>query len=386
MEFYNPDNLFFISLVIFIFGVTVVFIYSKNIYISFFIASIKTTFFFIYFYLFFDGTFTLLDDWSYLKQTEDIINQNKTLFTLIFNPNDLVNFFSTKHIVYQLYNVAAFNVFGNNYFSPVALNIILTYFISWILYNFLLLLKFSKKISLLIAVFYLIHWDTLFWSSIINIKDFLAQFLFLVILYNLIKIENKKKIVPLIYIFISVVILTFLRFYLPYLIFISYLLYKIFIKLKTIKNFNLKVVGFFLFFSIPFLLIAAIINFFPHYWNLFMSFFSNPIIGTVRFLLTPMPFNLEESYQFLYFSSILHWMFFPFLLYGYWIFRRINTQIFYLISFVLLIVIVFYGSFSELQGPRHRIQITPYLILFESIGFLALFYKEKFYRTLFCIK
>ena len=377
MDFYNPDYLYLPAFVVFIFGMLVLYSYSKDIILSIVISFFKASIFYIYFSFFFDGTFTFLDDWSYLNQANRFIDEEMSA-NLLFEYYKLVEFFHSSHVLYQLHNVLSFKIFGAYYFSPVAINIIITFVTSYFLFNIAKLIGFSKRVSLVIAVFYLLHWDVLAWSTLFNLKDILVQLFSIILIYQIIIFENSSKNFKSLFIIILVVFcLMAIRFYLPFLIFAGYGLYKILfivIKLKAKRKF--------IYMLILFILVSLFLVFINYYFQYelkkLMMNFTNPLIGIVRFILTPIPFNFEESYSFLYFASLLHWLTFPLTIYGIYISYRVNKKVMLFILCYLFIILLFYGSYGELQGPRHRLQIVPYIAMFQLIGFLSLFYRDEF--------
>lgn len=382
MQFYDNSFLFIPTFFIFTVGMLILSIYIKNILVSIFLSSIKSTMFFIYFYYLFDGTYTFLDDWTYLNKATSYIEGNYDFFSLILHPLILENIFGSGHFLYQLYNVLAFKLFGNYYYSPVALNIVLTFITSYFVFKLSTFIGFTRKLSSIIAIFYLLHWDILAWSTIANLKDILVQLLSIVLIYNIVIFDSYRKNIRSIIMMASVILLlSVLRFYLPFLILLSWLLSEIFLKLIQAKK--AKKIVYILVFSLLTAIVSPLISqYFAAEISHFMNDFTNPVVGVFRFLMTPIPFFMDDKYAFLYFASFLHWLTFPLLVYGAYITYKVNKKVMLFILSYLLIMLLFYGSYSELQGPRHRLQIAPYLAMFQSIGFFALFYSQKFKKYL----
>jgi hypothetical protein len=68
---------------------------------------------------------------------------------------------------------------------------------------------------------------------------------------------------------------------------------------------------------------------------------------------------------------MLYWLLMPFMLYGayrVWIQATLTARfvILYFIGMVLL-----YGMFGNLQGPRHRYQLDPFIVLFQLLGLVS---------------
>jgi len=370
---FTLNSLIYPTSAIFLIGFGVIIFYLKSIKLAFFISTIKASIFFIYFFYFFDGSFTFLDDVKYFTTASEYINRGETFLNLISSPLNLIYIFGHFHFLYYLYNILSIEIFGNYYFAPVAMNVIITYFTGVIFYKLLLLLKLNHNSIVFITVLYLLHWDILAWSSIVNFKDFIVQFITISILYLLVKNDIRFSIINILLIAILVLNVTFLRFYIPYFILFAYLIFKIFIKYqysRSNKSFYL------LFLSLFIITIGIILNlFFRSEVNLFLNHVTNPLIGMVRFIMTPLPFHMEEGYDFLLFSSLIDFLSLPLFLYGLYLFSRLNSKYKYLILIYFLIILFFYGSFAELQGPRHKIQILPFIILFQGLGYIKIIQK-----------
>jgi len=376
---YSFLSVLYPSISIFLFGFFVLTIFLKSPKLAFIVSFVKAFIFFIYFYSFFDGTFTFLDDVKYLNDSLKFIYDGKTFLELVQNPLELIYTFGHFHFLYYLYNIVTIEIFGEYYFSPIAMNVMLTFLTAVILYKLLFLLNFTKDISKTITIIYLLHWDIVAWSSIVNFKDFLVQFFTIFIIYLLIKNDIKFRLYNILLIIFSILLLTFLRFYIPYFILFSFLLYKFFVKYRNTKKnkfIYLNFVFIFLTFSLSIIFFQ-----FQDELNLFLNNFTNPFIGLVRYLITPLPFHMEDGYGFLIFSSLIDFLLLPIFIYGIYSFIKIENQYKYFIIIYFMLILLFYGSFIELQGPRHRIQILPYIVIFQSIGILY-FLKKLNYRRL----
>ncbi|MEA2017426.1 MAG: hypothetical protein U9N59_03165 [Campylobacterota bacterium] len=114
-----------------------------------------------------------------------------------------------------------------------------------------------------------------------------------------------------------------------------------------------------------------------------MQDITNPLFGSIRFFLTPIPFMMDDEYMFLFFSSFFHWYSLPFtIIGGYFIYKENKKYAIFLFSF-MLIILFFYGLYAELQGPRHRLLILPYISLLQFAGYMVVFRKlfaKPFYK------
>ena len=94
----------------------------------------------------------------------------------------------------------------------------------------------------------------------------------------------------------------------------------------------------------------------------------NPVLGLVRFALTPVPFNTTSEYGFLDLPAVFHWVMFPAALLGLWRVARMRHPF---ARFLLAYVAVFtalYAVYGELQGPRHRVQLDFAWATLQFVG------------------
>ncbi|WP_129213028.1 hypothetical protein [Crenobacter cavernae] len=326
---------------------------------------VKTSLFALYFGIFFDGTFTFLDDWTYLDGGQELLKQRVGLSNLYDHLELVFSAGGGGHILYYLYNVYAFRLFGEGYFAPVACNVLLTLVIATL--GARLAEKefgFSRNWKKLFFVFLLFHPDILAWSNVMNGKDTLVL-LSHVILLTAVSLFIRGQIgKALILAFPTVLSLFFLRFYVP-LLFSAALLVAIGFRAGGYGRIWLLLCVASLFGgSLVFLGMANL----AQAVDLVQEKFVNPAYGLVRFLFTPIPFNTEEAYAFLDISAALHWLMMPCAGYGLlYIYRRRTLYsrafLYYLAAFVFL-----YAVFGELQGPRHRVQLDYAWALLQFIG------------------
>jgi len=79
--------------------------------------------------------------------------------------------------------------------------------------------------------------------------------------------------------------------------------------------------------------------------------------GIVHIILTPRPWGISPEYSFLTIAAVLHWLFLlPTVIGGGMLWRQSKEAA--LLIIYCLVLIVLYGSYAELQGPRHRLQLV----------------------------
>jgi hypothetical protein len=105
----------------------------------------------------------------------------------------------------------------------------------------------------------------------------------------------------------------------------------------------------------------------------------NPVVGLVRFLVTAIPFHTAPGYGFMDLPQMIYWALLPFMFYGMvCVWRRATISGRFMVVYFILMVVL-YGSFSTLQGARHRVQIDGLVVIFQYYGLLALF-RQRFRR------
>lgn len=363
------------AMLIAIFTFWVSIIVTRSPTISLFVALVKSAFFLVYYGLLFDGTYTFLDDWTYLEKGGTLLAEGVNVSNLAENWELTLSIAGGPHFVYYLFNAYALSWFGEYYFSPVALNILLSVIIAYIGTaladrEFLI----SRGTKRLFFIFLLLHPDILAWSNIMNGKDTLVLLLHVILLNAASLFFKGKKTKALLVVVPTVTLLFFLRFYVPVFFALAFLASSLFGGRARITT-RIK----YLFFSLAGA--AAVISFiglerFSYYQTKFMGDFVSPIYGAVRLLLTPIPFNTEEAYAFLNLPSLFHWALFPVAILGALKVLRINTQFSFFLVIYFLAFVGFYGVFGELQGPRHRYQLLFAIAVFQFFGFRAIFSKK----------
>jgi len=206
------------GLVIFFATLFIAFEVTRTVSFSIVAAILKAGVFVLYFGLLFDGTFTFSDDWDYLDMANDMYDQDLGIADVIDNEDALQSISSGEHYGYPLYNVYAIKFFGNGYYAPVALNIILTLFIAWVGANLAAIeFGFTGAWRKIFFAFLLFHPDIFAWSNIMNGKDTLILLLHILLLYAASMFFRKRIYFSVALAFIVCSMLSALRFYVPLL-------------------------------------------------------------------------------------------------------------------------------------------------------------------------
>ena len=150
---FTITNLLLPTFLIFFLGIAITYFVTRKLLLSIIIGVVKSLLFFLYFCFFYDGTFTLLDDLTYLRIANELIALHKE-GNIPINPLELrawflgANGYGTSHFVYYYHNILSFFIIGyNGYFAPVAFNIILTFVAAVVIFKIASLLKLSSTVK-----------------------------------------------------------------------------------------------------------------------------------------------------------------------------------------------------------------------------------------------
>lgn len=341
---------------------------SKSLTVALLVATVKTALFAVYFGYFFDGTYTSVDDEYYLNTGQQI------LLLLSGDMRDisidqLRAIVGGAHYVYNLLNTLSFYFFGEYYFSPIVLNILISALTA------VLAVTIARQQQLMAPaylpfffLFFCLHPEILSWSTVFNGKDILVLLMNVLLVYSVSLFILHRKIAALLAASIAVFVLYSLRFYVPLMFGLSFLIYLILdmkLDLKKVLNFGFAV-GLFLLFVVPW-------DFLSYSFEIYRNSFINPITGAVHFMLTPRPFFTDSIHGFLDLASLFNWFFFPLFLVGFYLgWKSKHSFIYFLIAYFAVFVL-FYGGFYDLNGPRHRLQLLFVVSAFQFIGIQWLF-------------
>jgi hypothetical protein len=374
----SPFSLYTLALpaaAIFLMTLIVSYQATKMPLISIFVAFIKVGIFAAYFGFAFDGTYSALDDWTYLDGGEKLLNDRVGITNLAENWELVLAIGGGQHFLYYLYNAYALRFFGEGYFAPVALNLLVTVVIAFCGMRLAIVeFGFKKQASRLFFLFLLLHPDILAWSNVINGKDVLILLLH-VILLTASSIYLRGQIQKALRLAIPAVFVLFnLRFYVPILFAMALIVGAMLTKQRGQLWYLLISVAF------ASLLIVRLGE--AGLGNAFIALqenWVNPVYGLMRMILTPIPFNTEISYQFLNFPALIHWLLIPFVIFGLQKVWKMRTPFSRFMVAYLIVFSGLYAVYGELQGPRHRVQMDFALALLQFIGAMAVM--RKFARS-----
>jgi hypothetical protein len=350
--------------------------FTRRVGLSCWVAAVKAGLFLAYFGFLFDGTFTFLDDWRYLRLGKQLVGDGIGIFNLIHNYDYVRSTVKSSNLFYYVYNASALVAFGHEYFAPVAANILLTFVAAGMLTKAARLgLGMSRSTSVGLFVFLALSPSMLAWSTVANLKDILVAMGTAGVVYAVALVEagRVKRAVPITIVFGLVLLAT--RFYVPLMLGAAFVITLI-VSHRGRRS--------------PWLWLVAIVALVVVVYGLdqgslsgalheFRSRLGNPATGIVRFIATPIPFHTEPRYTFLNLPQLFFWILLPLQFYGIvaaWRGRKMTAR--YMVIYFVMMTLL-YGMFPTLQGPRHRVQLDGLIVVFQYYGILALV-RQRFRR------
>ncbi len=357
-----------------VFAATIIATYAActNAMLSVVAAAIKAGIFVVYFGFLFDGTYTVLDDVSYVQWGTQLREQGVGLFNFYLHWPLLRATFGTDTFFYYVYNSLAFSLFNTNqYFAPVALNLVLTAAIAFLGYRLVKTELGVRGLAAKVFFFFLLfHPDILVWSNLLNIKDILVLFIHVLLLTALAQFFNHKVLSGLLILVPVIPVILLSRYYVLGL-FVAALVLSILISTRNHRIWIAATGSSAIILLLIYLAKGPSAFTFPI--RLIEQTFVNPFYGFVRFLLTPIPFNTDPAYAFLNIPAVIHWLLMPFLLLGVYKVWKIASPFSRFLVVYFIVFLSTYAVTGELQGPRHRVQLDFAIAAFQFMGMLAVY-------------
>ncbi|BAU48599.1 hypothetical protein SVA_2047 [Sulfurifustis variabilis] len=311
------------------------------------IAIVKVGIPLVYFAWFFDGSWTFFDDLSYQAHGEELRRDYSPLSALVEDGGraKLTELAQGRHVLYAWWNLLSQSLLGEHYYSPVFLNVLLTFVIGAVLFRIFGELGFPEGYRRGAVVFFLLHWDLLVWSSLVNLKEVLVMALIVPTVYFLLIIRNRVRLLPVLGAAAGLFVLTWVRYYVPFFLVGAFVVWMLLEAQFRRKYLYAALAG------AAFLLL-------PLDWSALQYIQPAAVMsGIFRAPLTPQPWSIEDEYSFLLIPSVLHWLLFvPMVIGAIALWARAAGARFNLL--VLTLMLLFYAIVPELQGPRHRVQLT----------------------------
>jgi hypothetical protein len=324
------------------------------------LAAVRVFFPLIYFAWYFDGQWVVLDDLEYTNHGEILVEQGYTPLSLLHaeSRETLHTLAGGRHILFSWWNLVVMWLFGAYYYVPVVVNISITFLCAHLIAELAAELRFSVPYQRMLHVFYLLHWDTIAWSSFVNLKDMIVQLMTVAFFLSAVRAARRRRwrdVAPC-----GLLILGFLhlRFYIPFAIGAAAAAW-LFLEWRDVRKYPLLagglVVGLWLLPGRGYRLLESLAPF-------------DCMYGIIRFALTPQPWSIQDSYSYLMLPATFHWlMFLPAMAGGLMLWRESHEM--RLILLYSSLMIVFYSLADELQGARQRSQLS-YVFAWAQMHFL----------------
>ncbi|MGH8155728.1 MAG: hypothetical protein ACREP0_10940 [Rhodanobacteraceae bacterium] len=357
------------TLFILVAGFAITFAFTRHLQVSFWTALIKAGLYLLYFGYLFNGTYTFDDDLRYLGIGEQFAANHVGLLDLITHYKYIVGTVTGNNIGYYVYNATAVRLFGFGYYAPVAINVVLTFLAAGLLMKTARVgLGMSRSTSIGLFAVVALSPDILAWSTIPNFKDTLVAAATAAAVCAVALVDGRRILRALLLAAAAVFVLAVTRLYVPLMLGVAFGI-TLFLSRRGRRNPLLWVLA-----AIVLVLVVRHIGHGSMVGALhtLRSQMDNPVKGVIRFLVTPIPFHTAPGYNFMDIPQLIYWVLLPLMFYGmHDVWRKATlTGRFIVIYFVLMILL--YGSFTTLQGARHRVQIDGLVALFQYYGLLAL--------------
>ncbi|HEU0277493.1 MAG TPA: hypothetical protein VFQ95_06725 [Rhodanobacteraceae bacterium] len=350
-------------------GFALAFWFTRRAGLSLGVAAVKGGLFLAYFGFIFDGTYTFYDDWAYLQYGKQLLQDGVSIFNLFHHYDYVRSTVKSANLFYYVYNASAMTVFGHGYFAPVAMNVLLTFIAAGMLMRAAQLgLGMSRRTSIGLFACLALAPSILAWSTIANLKDILVATgtAGLVLAIALIEVHRFKRAIVTAALWGLVLIVT--RFYVPL---IAGAAFGATLLLSRQGRRN------------PWLWVGAAGALVVVAYGLGHGSVAgalrelharggNPAKGIVRFIATPIPFHTQPEYAFLNLPQLVFWALLPLQFYGMFALWRRSTLTGRFMVLYCVALMVLYGAFPTLQGPRHRVQIDGLIVVFQYVGIAAL--------------
>lgn len=357
-------------------GYAIAYAFTRRIILSYWVTALKAGLFLLYFGFFFNGTYTFDDDLRYLDIGEQLAANGIGLINIISHYKYIVSTVAGENIAYYVYNATAVDLFGAGYYAPVALNIVLTFLEAGLLMKVARDgLGMGRRAAIGLFAFVALSPDILAWSTIPNFKDTLVATGTAVAVCAVALVDKHRIGRAALLAVAAACVLAITRLYVPLMLGLAFGV-TLFLSPRGRRN--------------PWLWLLAAVALVVVVRHLghgsltgaahtLRSQMDNPVKGVVRFLVTPIPFHTAPGYDFMNLPQMIYWALMLPMFYGIlcvWRKATISSR-FIVIYFVLMILL--YGSFTTLQGARHRVQIDGLVAIFQFYGLLALF-RQRFRR------
>lgn len=362
------------AIFILIAGFAISYAFTRRIILGYWITALKAGFFLLYFGFFFDGTYTFDDDLRYLDIGEQLAANGIGLMNIISHYKYIVSTVTGENIAYYVYNATAVDLFGAGYYAPVAINVVLTFLEAGLLMKAARAgLGMGRRAAIGLFAFVALCPAIMVWSTIPNFKDTLVATGTAAAVYAVALVDQHRIVRAALLAIAAAFVLAITRLYVPLMLGVAFGV-TLFLSPRGRRN--------------PWLWLLAAVALFVVVRHIghgsildavreLRAKMDNPVKGVMRFLVTPIPFHTAPGYDFMNIPQLIYWALLPLMFYGIRnVWRKATVSSRFIVIYFILMVLL-YGSFTTLQGARHRVQIDGLIVIFQFYGILALF-RQRF--------
>lgn len=319
--------------------------------LAFAIAVVRLSMVAIYHGLMYEPAWNFQDDFQYLRIAEALSQKGYHPLSILNGEfwADIMALNNGLHILYSYWNMIWIQLIGPSYSSPVVGNVILTFAVARLLTEVVESTCASRDYLKTICIFYLLHPDTVSWSTVLNFKDVMVQFLIFLFVVGVMAFRSRRHFIGAFYVVASCILMLFLRYYA-----VVFMLTALFVWLIVHSQHRL------LYGTPPLLAGVALVLMLRDFIPAELFDPSGVVYGLVRTIMTPQPWVVEYQYAFITVAAWTHWLLLPAALLG--AVALIRYPSFQLLAFYTLLALLFYATVPELQGVRQRFQIVPIFI------------------------
>jgi len=313
----------------------------------------------VYFAVIADGSwYTGGDDWGYVLRGIDLYLKDVDPLRIWFVAEGQHFYQFPNTALAKWYNFMLFYFFGPSYYAGVIFAPVLSMISGGFI--FLILKRFgkSKQQAEWGAIFFLLHWETITWTSFLNLKEPLVTVLLIAFVYGLILL-SKRPLAGLGLITIVTIVMQKARFYLPFVLFAGYIA-AISSYLPLAHSRNRLVLGLILLVGAIFVLsLFGVLSLAQVRYALSVANFGDLWFGLAKVVLSPLPWNISDPAGYLLVSSTLHLVFLPVTaIGGYFLWKQgLEGRI---IVFIYVVGLIAYATQPMVNSPRHR---APFLVM-----------------------
>ena len=360
------DDLLLVAFVVWLLGL---WICSRDLpfLVALAVTSVKVAIPVVYFGWFFDGDWTFRDDLIYLSRGSLWLQHGLTPVRALIAPAPEGISLLMSSGLYEWWNLLAQWLFGQHYYAPVFLNVLLTFVSGYFLFRLVRLSGFSEGYAKVLLVFFLLHWDVLAWSSFANLKDTLVMTLTVAGFYFIVGLSKRVTLGRLLGLGLIISIFFTIRWYVPAFMIAAGLLWGV-LYLRGRRRYLLLLCC-----AIGGLGVVGRLGL-GVFTATFAQLSPTSIYGTIRTMFSPVPWSIDPGYSFLLVPSVLHWLLFLPALLGGWMLWRQSREAALLLIYLALILLL-YGFVPEQQGPRHRLQVS-FVIAWAQFHFFWVMIRE----------